>query len=137
MKFILDNLAIGNFQEAQAPPPEIKTLLCVAREIDLTQVDRLYCKVPIVDMQPIPAGELREAVEFIAGNISAHKILVFCNAGVGRSPSVVVAYLCCKLGYGFGRAVEHVARCQPFMSILPNLILSIEELRKQACEKNS
>ncbi len=137
MKFILDNLAIGNFQEAQAPHPEIDALLCVAQEIDLTPVDRLYCKVPIVDMQPIPAGELREAVEFIAVNISAHKILVFCNAGVGRSPSVVVAYLCCKLGYGFGQAVEHVARCKPFMSILPNLILSIEELRKQACEKNS
>ena len=119
MKFILDNLAIGNFQEAQAPPLEIDALLCVAREMDLTPVDRLYCKVPIVDIQPIPAGELRETVEFIAGNISAHKIIVFCNAGVGRSPSVVFACLCCKLGYGFGQAVEHVARCKPFMSILP------------------
>jgi protein-tyrosine phosphatase len=137
VKFILDNLAIGNFEEAQAPPAEIDALLCVAQEIDLTPVDRLYCKVPIVDMQPIPAGELREAVEFIAGNISAHKILVFCNAGVGRSPSVVVAYLCCKLGYGFGQAVEHVARCKPFMSVLPNLILSIEALREQTCKKNS
>lgn len=136
MKFILDNLAIGNFQEAQTPPPEIGALLCVAQEIDLTPVDRLYCKVPIVDMQPIPAGELREAVEFIVGNISAHKIMVFCNAGVGRSPSVVVAYLCCKLGYSLGQAVEHVAKRKPYMSILPNLILSIEELRKQAREKN-
>jgi protein-tyrosine phosphatase len=67
--------------------------------------------------------------------ISAHKVLVFCNAGVGRSPSVVVAYLCCKLGYGFGQAVEHVARRKPYMSILSNLILRIEELRKQSSAK--
>ena len=79
-------------------------------------------------MQPNPAGALREAVEFIAGNISAHKILVFCNEGVGRSPLVVVAYLCCELGYDFGQAVERVARCKPYMSILPNLILRIEEM---------
>jgi protein-tyrosine phosphatase len=58
------------------------------------------------------------------------KILVFCNAGVGRSPSVVNGYLCCKLGYGFGQTAEHVAKCKPYMSILPNLILSIKDLRE-------
>jgi len=131
MDFILDNLAIGNFMEAQAPPPEISALLCVAQERDLQEVDILYNKVPIIDMQPIPSGQLSEAIDFIANNIDEHKILVFCNAGVGRSPSVVVGYLCCELGYGFGQAVEHVANRRPYMSILPNLLISIQDVGKQ------
>jgi hypothetical protein len=51
---------------------------------------------------------------------------VFCDGGVGRSPSVVVAYLCSK-GMRFGQAVEFVAMRKPYMSILPNLIESIRK----------
>jgi protein-tyrosine phosphatase len=49
---------------------------------------------------------------------------------VGRSPSVVVAYLVCVEGYGYGEAVEFVAAKKPYMSTLPNLILSIERLKE-------
>ena len=129
MNFILDNLAIGNYQEALEPPPGIDALLCVAQERDIDKSTHLYDKVPIIDMQPIPTEQLKEAVEWIRDNISNHKIMVFCNEGVGRSPSVVVAYLCCGLGYSFGDAVEYVATRKPYMSILPNLIVSIEETR--------
>ena len=55
--------------------------------------------------------------------------MVFCNAGVGRAPSVVVAYLCCIEGYGFGDAVEFAASRKPYMSILPDLILSINKAK--------
>ncbi|MGD8548531.1 MAG: hypothetical protein PVJ45_02850, partial [Desulfobacterales bacterium] len=65
MKYILKNLAIGNFEDAQDPPVGIDTLLCVAQEIDLSHVRCLYYKVPIVDMQPIPEDQLKEAVVFI------------------------------------------------------------------------
>lgn len=130
MNYILKNLAIGNFEDAQDPPTGIDALLCVAQEIDLSHVRCLYYKVPIVDMQPIPEDQLKEAVAFIRDHIEYHKIMVYCNAGVGRSPSVVVAYLCCVQGYGFGEAVEFVASIKPYMSTLPNLILSIDRLKK-------
>ncbi len=77
-------------------------------------------------MQPIPEAQLQAAVEWIKVHINTHKIMVFCNAGIGRSPSVVVGYLCCVLGYGFGEAVELVAKKRPYMSTLPNLIKTIE-----------
>lgn len=131
MNFILENLAIGNYQDALEPPSDINALLCVAQELDIYEATLLYYKVPIVDMQPIPTDQLKESVEWIRSNISSHKIMVFCNAGVGRSPSVVIAYLCCVLGYSFGNAVEYVAIRKPYMSTLPNLIRSIEETRKQ------
>jgi protein-tyrosine phosphatase len=134
MNYILKNLAIGNFEDARDPPTGIDALLCVAQEIDLSHVRCLYYKVPIVDMQPIPEDQLKEAVAFIRDHIEYHKIMVYCNAGVGRSPSVVVAYLCCVQGYGYGEAVEFVASRKPYMSTLPNLILSIEQLKKMIPE---
>ena len=39
------------------------------------------------------------------------------------------AFLRCVMGYSFGDAVEHVATRKPYMSILPNLITTIEETR--------
>ena len=134
MNYIFKNLAIGNFEDAQDIPAGIDALLCVAQEIDLSHIRCLYYKVPIVDMQPIPEDQLKEAVVFIRDHIENHKIMVFCNAGVGRSPSVVVAYLSCVQGYGYGEAVEFVASRKPFMSTLPNLILSIEQLKKMIPE---
>jgi protein-tyrosine phosphatase len=131
MDFILKNLAIGNYYEALEPSPDINALLCVAKEKDIHNTKYLYHKVPIVDMQPVPAEQLKEAIEWIKGNIGNHKIMVFCNAGVGRSPSVVVAYLCCLLGYTFGEAVEYVASRRPGMSILPDLIKTVEETKRQ------
>ena len=131
MVFILKNLAIGDYQDALNPPEDIRALLCVAQEKDITDPSILYHKVPIMDMQPIPVIQLKECVQWINKHISKHRILIFCNAGIGRSPSVAVSYFCCVLGYSFGHAVEYVATRKPYMSTLPNLIKSIEELRKQ------
>jgi protein-tyrosine phosphatase len=132
MIFILNNLAIGDYKDALNPSPEIRAMLCVAREKDITETDGiLYYKVPIIDMQPIPVTQLKESVQWIKEQISEHRILVFCNAGVGRSTSVVVSYFCCVLGYSFGHAVEYIATRKPYMSTLPNLKKDIEELRKQ------
>jgi protein-tyrosine phosphatase len=128
MVFILENLAIGNYNDAMDPPPDINALLCVAQEKDIHEPKYLYHKVPIIDMQPIPPEQIKEAIEWIRDHIGMHKIMVFCNAGIGRSPSVVVAYLCCVLGYSFGNAVQYVAIRKPYMSILPNLIQGIKEI---------
>lgn len=126
MNFILHQLAIGNYGEALMPPPNISALLNVATERDLHHTRLLYHKIPIIDMRPIPSEQMKEAVEWIRDQISRHTIMVFCNAGIGRSPSVVIGYLCCILGYGFGEAVEFVARRKSDISILPDLIKTIE-----------
>jgi protein-tyrosine phosphatase len=129
MKFILDHLAISNYEEASSPTAEISALLNVAEEKDIHDSPLLYHKIPIIDMRPIPPEQVQEAVKWIEDHITEHTILTFCNAGVGRSPSVVISYLCCALGYGFGDAVEFVARRKSDISILPDLIRSIEDVR--------
>jgi protein-tyrosine phosphatase len=129
MDFILENLAIGNVEEAGMPSPEINALLCVAQEKDLDPARCSYHKVPIIDMQPIPAEQMKDAVDWIRRNIESHRIMVFCNAGIGRSPSIVIGYLCCMLDYSFGEAVEYVATRRPIMSILPYLITTISDVK--------
>jgi protein-tyrosine phosphatase len=124
--FILDNLAIGSAADAWSGLTTVDALLCVAQEIELPPRFVVSHKVAIVDMQPIPAEQIADAVSWIDAMIGRYRILVFCNAGVGRSSSCVIAYLCCKRGFGFGEAVEFVARRRPYISILPNLLLTIE-----------
>lgn len=127
MVFILENLAIGNFSEARNCSSEITALLNVAEELDLEPKDRIYHKVLIKDFSPIPEEKLREAIDWIRENITKNKILVFCNAGIGRSSSVVIGYLCSK-GLKFGEAVEFVAEKKPDISILPRLFETIKRI---------
>ncbi len=42
----------------------------------------------MVDISPIPWIQMKEAVEWIRDRISGNKIMLFCNLGVGRSPSI-------------------------------------------------
>jgi protein-tyrosine phosphatase len=127
--FILDNLAIGSAADAWSGAKAADALLCVAQEVELPPGYDACHQVPIVDMQPIPAAQLAEAVAWIDAQIETRRILVCCNAGVGRSSSCVIAFLCCRRGFGFGEAVEFVARRRPYISILPNLLLTIEAVK--------
>lgn len=129
MDFILENLALGNRHDAADPATDVSALLCVAEELTLPAHRACRHKVPVADLQPIPHAQMREAVDWIRQHIGDRRILVYCNAGVGRSTTVAIGYLCGELGYGFGEAVEFVARRRPYMSILPDLITSIDRLR--------
>ncbi|MCM8801255.1 MAG: dual specificity protein phosphatase family protein [Candidatus Omnitrophica bacterium] len=128
MVFILDNLAIGSLADAQNLPSEITAILNVAEEINIEFKDRLYFKVPVKDFSAISPEQLKQAVDWIDSHITQHKILVFCNAGIGRSTSVIVGYLVLVKGFSFGQAIEFIARKKPDISILPGLIETIRKL---------
>jgi len=127
---VLEHLAIGDARDGLRPDPQVTALLCVAAELAPPAARAVAHQVPIVDMQPIPARQLAEAVEWIAGHVRRQTILVYCNAGVGRSSSVVIAYLYLHRAMGFGGAVEQVAERHPFMSLLPGLLPTLKALRR-------
>jgi len=128
-RLVYETLTVGPQAEAELPPEGTDALLNVAEEHPLPDTSLPAHKVPIMDMQPIPAGQLEEAVRWIDAQIGKRHIYLFCNAGIGRSPSVAVAYLCCHQGFSFGEAVEHVARRKPDISTLPRLIERIGAVR--------
>lgn len=134
MDYVLGNLALGGFAEAAAAPRQITALLNVARERDLYVTDRLYHKVPMVEMQSIPADQLAEAVAWLKETLPRHRVLVFDAAGAGRKPSeraasVVVAYLCCVCDVPFGEAAERVFAFHPGMALPDDLDATVDAVR--------
>lgn len=128
---ILDHLTVGPYETALSPPDDVEALLNVAEEHDLPDTERLTYKVGMRDMHPIPVDQLEEAVRWVAEHIDDYHIYLFCNAGVGRSASVAVSYLCCYRDFSFGEAVEFVARRKPDISTLPELIERIDVVRSR------
>lgn len=43
---------------------------------------------------------------------AGHNVYVHCNSGIGRSPSIVLAYLHWVEGWPWDRAVDHVRQCR-------------------------
>lgn len=128
MHTILEELAVGEYDEAVTPPPGITALLCVAAERSLSSSRIPYHRVPMEGGQAIPGRQLLEAAEWIhLMALSGRRILLFSSRGESRAPSVAVAYLCLKQGLAFGQALETVARVMPSLQLAPGLVGSIEE----------
>jgi histidinol-phosphate aminotransferase len=112
MDYILDRLAVGDIQDAINPPKEITALLNCTEEHDTAREGLAYCKLPLIDFQPIDPQFIPKAVSWLKEVIADHTVLVHCNAGIGRSPSIVVCYLY-EIGFGLEEAVRLVKRKRP------------------------
>ena len=112
MHFILERLAIGDIEDARKLLEGITAVLNCAEEHDTYREGIEYLKIPLKDFQPINPEYIPKAVEWIKEKIADHKVLVHCNAGIGRSPSIVVCYLC-EIGFGFKEAVKLVQSRRP------------------------
>jgi protein-tyrosine phosphatase len=112
MDFILERLAIGDIYDAKDIPKDISALLNCTEEHDTKRAGILYLKIPLVDFQPINPEYIPRAVRWIKEVIVDHTVLVHCNAGIGRSSSIVVCYLC-EIGFGYEEAVRLVKTRRP------------------------
>ena len=112
MNYILERLAVGDINDARNMPDEITALLNCAEEHDTCRKGIAYLKIPLVDFQPIDPAHIPRAVAWIKEVIVDHRVLVHCNAGIGRSPSIVVCYLN-EVGFGFEEAVRLVRARKP------------------------
>ena len=117
MDFILERLAIGDIYDAKDISKDIAALLNCTEEHDTNREGILYLKIPLIDFQPINPEYIPRAIRWIKEVIADHTVLVHCNAGIGRSPSIVVCYLC-EVGFGFEEAVRLVKSRRP--DVLPH-----------------
>lgn len=90
------------------PGKGIGSILNVAEEVKISLIGVKYKKIPLRDGQPIPVEKVREAIRWIREQIAPGKVLAACHYGVGRSASVVIAYLC-SLGFGCREALEYIS----------------------------
>jgi protein-tyrosine phosphatase len=123
-------LLVGNADDAQNPPPQVGAVLMVAEEQNVTVPPRVvYAKVPLKEFSEPTAPALYEAVQWIEAHLANNRLMVCCRVGMGRSVSVVIAYLCCVEGMAYADAVKLVLTRRPGGIPLPRLEEIIGDVR--------
>ncbi len=131
MHMITDQLLVGNIEDAQEPPAVVGTLLLVAEELAVTPAPWMdYRHIPFREFAKADPAKLMEAVQWLESRAPEERKLVCCRAGMGRSVSVVMAYLCCVEGKSYDEVLKLVMIRHPGAMPLPNLQVAIEQVRQ-------
>jgi protein-tyrosine phosphatase len=84
--------------------------------------------LPIPDGEPIEVDALQTGTAFIHEHVQAgRKVLVHCQMGVSRAPTLVMAYLIEYQGMSLPEAYRLVSQNRPIVSPSPALIQSLVE----------
>ncbi len=131
---ITNSLFVGNVEEAQNPPAYVTGLLFVALEHEIDPPQGItFLRVPLKEFGEADPEDLRCAVEWLERSADSDRLLVCCRAGMGRSVSVVIAYLCCVRGMRYEEALQLCKARRPGATPLPYLektIQKVQELRQ-------
>ncbi|HEX6727419.1 MAG TPA: dual specificity protein phosphatase [Nitrospira sp.] len=128
---ITDNLLVGSIDDAEGPPEVVGTLLLVAEEFTITPAAWVdYHRIPFREFAKVDPAKLAEAVQWLQSRAPKSRTLVCCRAGMGRSVSVVMAYLCCVEGRTYDEVLKLVMARRPGAMPLPNLQVAIEQVRQ-------
>ena len=136
MHLITDRLFVGNINDAMQPPVQIGALLLVAEEYTIDAPDWLaYGRIPFKDFGEADPKQLAHAVRWVEEHLTDNRVMVCCRAGMGRSVSVAMAYLCCVEKMDYPDVLKLVTTRRPGAMPLPKLEHTIERvltLRKAA-----
>ncbi len=129
MHLITETLLVGNINDAREPPVRIGALLLVAAEYTLEPPSwLLYGRIPFSEYAEAEPHLLDRAVSWVEQHLSDHQVMVCCRAGMGRSVSVVMAYLCCVQGMTYAEVLKLVIRRRPGAMPLPKLEEAIAQV---------
>ena len=106
-------------------------LLFVAEEYTIRPPEWIdYAKVPFKEFAEPDPILLARSVQWIEDRLPNTRVMVCCRAGMGRSVSVVIAYLCCVQGMAYDDALKLAKTRRPGAMPLPRLEEAIEEVRQ-------
>jgi len=128
ISYVDHQLYIGGQADAESPPAFISAVLWTALEIQLSlPANIVFGRLPLKEYTEPDWIDLEMGVEWLARHLPEHNILVACRAGLGRSPSIIFAYLCCMHGLSFEEAQNLVTQKRPGTTPLPHLVSLIEQ----------
>ena len=131
MHQITEQLFVGNIYDAMQPPAQIGALLLVAEEFHIDPSGSLvYGRIPFKDFGEADVNTLAEAVDWVERHLADNRVMVCCRAGMGRSVSVVMAYLCCVEGIAYPEVLKLVLDRRPGAMPLPHLEATIQSVRQ-------
>ncbi|MBX3302846.1 MAG: dual specificity protein phosphatase family protein [Nitrospira sp.] len=135
---ITENLLVGGIDDAQEPPTVVGTLLLVAEEFTIMPAEWVdYHRIPFREFAKVDPAKLMEAIQWLESRAPKGRTLVCCRAGMGRSVSVVMAYLCCVEGRAYDDVLKLVMARRPGAMPLPNLQVAIQQVRQLRCAGKS
>jgi protein-tyrosine phosphatase len=128
---ITDTLFVGNIYEAEKPPAQIGAVLLVAEEFTPDPpAGVLYERIPLKEFGEAKPTSLNQAIEWIARHHPDNRVLVCCRAGMGRSVSVVMAYLCCVHNMAYPDVLQLIMTRRPAACPLPNVQATIKQVQQ-------
>ena len=100
MTWITDQIAIGNYIDAQNIANEVDAILCLKENCcDDERIDLEILTLPLIDGSGNNRRFFDDAVDFIDDVVfDGEKILVHCHAGRSRSVCIVARYFMIKYG---------------------------------------
>jgi hypothetical protein len=131
MYYITETVLVGNVFEARTPPSFINGLLFVAEEFEVTPLAGMtFERLALKEFKEADPMDVSKAVEWLEQYATSQRVLVCCRAGMGRSVSMVVEYLCCVKGMQYTEAIDLVTTRRPGATPLPELERTIEKVRE-------
>ena len=130
MHLITETLLVGNINDAREPPVKIGAMLLVAAEYTVESPGWLLSgRIPFSEYAEAEPLLLDRAVSWVEQHMSDHRVMVCCRAGMGRSVSVVMAYLCCVEGMTYAEVLKLAMKRRPGAMPLPELEEAIAQVR--------
>lgn len=131
MHFVNEQLLVGNIEDAQKPPPFVGSVLFVSGEHTIPPPKGVaYHFIPLKEYGQADPKDVKAAVDWLAQQPPANKLLVCCRAGMGRSVSMVIAYLVCVKGMSYADAEKLVKARRPGATPIPYLQETIEQVKR-------
>jgi protein-tyrosine phosphatase len=131
MHHVTESLLVGNVEDAKKPPSFVQGMLFLAAEHDIEPPDGvLFRKIPLVEFGQATPQQVYEAVAWLEQHAPTKTVMVCCRAGMGRSVSMVIAYLCCVRGMDYDEAAKLLKSRRPGATPLPNLDATIQSVLK-------
>ena len=131
MHYITDRVFVGNLNDATQPLAQVGAVLFVAEEFSIEAPSGLvFGRIPMKEFGEADPKVLASAVSWVERQVPENRVMVCCRAGMGRSVSVVMAYLCCVEGMTYADALKLVLARRPGAMPLPKLEHAIEEVRR-------
>ena len=131
MHFIMESLLVGNIYDAQDPPPFVSAVLWAAIEPRISPPQGVaFARIPLREYTEADPVDIEAGVDWLDRHLPTKRTMVCCRAGMGRSVSIVIAYLCCIMGMRYEEAVQLVLAHRPGATPLPNLEHTIDKVKK-------
>jgi len=122
MHLITGHLAVGNAEDVKSPHKLMSVVLNVAAENKIDPPPgKTYDWIPFREYVEADPILLDEAVRWLERHEKGNRLLICCRAGMGRSVSVAIAYLCLAKGMPYQEALKLVCERRPGASPLPDL----------------